>query len=110
MSSKRFQKLTTTSLKSVPRLQSWRCPHFPECGGCALQDVAYTDQVAAKCTAVLDLWGDRLPDDVREVYAVEPSDDPFGYRLRMDYVCSDDRFGLRMRRRFFAIVDLDECH
>ena len=110
MSSKRFQKLTTTALKSVPRLPGWRCPHFPECGGCALQDVAYADQVAAKRRAVLELWGDRLPDDLREVYVVEPADDPFGYRLRMDYVCSDDRFGLRMRRRFFAIVDLDECH
>ena len=39
-----------------------------------------------------------------------PSPESFGYRLRMDYVCSDDRFGLRVRRRYYAIVDLQECH
>jgi len=110
MSSKRFQKLTTQALKALPKLDTWRCPHFPECGGCALQDVPYSDQVAAKRGALLDLWGDGLPCELANPYRVEPADDPFEYRLRMDYVCSDDRFGLRMRRRFFAIVDLDECH
>ena len=110
MSSKRFQKLTTAALDDVQRRQEWPCPHYPECGGCALQDIAYPDQVAAKRTALLQLWGDRLPEDRRDVYTVVPASDPFDYRLRMDYVCSDDRFGLRMRRRFFAIVDLQECH
>ncbi len=110
MSSKRFQKLTTALLEPVARLEDWPCPHYPECGGCALQDIAYPDQVAAKRAALLQLWGDRLPGDLREVYAVVPASDRFDYRLRMDYVCSDDRFGLRMRRRFFAIVDLQECH
>ncbi len=110
MSSKRFQKLTTAALATAPRLEEWPCPHFPECGGCALQDFSYSDQIAAKAAALQQLWGDRLPTDLRESYAVIPADDPFDYRLRMDYVCSDDRFGLRMRRRFFAIVDLDECH
>src|SRR5215210_2771489 len=106
MSSKRFQKLTTALLAPVPRLEDWPCPHFPECGGCALQDIAYPAQVAAKRAALLHLWDDRLPDDLRESYRLVPSGEPFDYRLRMDYVCSDDRFGLRMRRRFFAIVDL----
>ena len=110
MSSKRFQKLTTKALDKVERLPDWPCAHYPECGGCALQDVAYADQVAAKRHALLELWSDRLPELIRESYALTPAEDPFGYRLRMDYVCSDDRFGLRMRRRFFAIVDLHECH
>jgi 23S rRNA (uracil-5-)-methyltransferase RumA len=110
MSSKRFQKLTLAALKTVEHLPEWRCPHFPECGGCALQDVAYSDQLAAKRAALLELWSDRLPEDLRADYTVVGADDPFEYRLRMDYVCSDDRFGLRMRKRFFAIVDLQECH
>lgn len=75
-----------------------------------MQDVAYADQVAAKRTALLQIWDERLPAALRDSFVVEPAADPFGYRLRMDYVCSDDRFGLRMRRRFYAIVDLDECH
>ncbi len=110
MSSKRFQKLTTKALDGVARLPEWPCSHYPECGGCALQDIVYADQVAAKQQALLALWSDHFSPDLQESYIVVPADDPFGYRLRMDYVCSDDRFGLRMRRRFFAIVDLHECH
>jgi 23S rRNA (uracil-5-)-methyltransferase RumA len=110
MSSKRFKKLMDAALKKTPRLEHWPCPHYPTCGGCALQDIRYLDQVAAKRQVLLDMWGERLPAHVRADYVLEGADDPFEYRLRMDYVCSDDRFGLRMRRRFFAIVDLDECH
>ncbi len=110
MSSKRFQKAIEKTLRHTPRLPAWPCRHFPTCGGCALQDVAYADQVAAKRTALLQIWDERLPAALRDSFVVEPAADPFGYRLRMDYVCSDDRFGLRMRRRFYAIVDLDECH
>jgi tRNA/tmRNA/rRNA uracil-C5-methylase (TrmA/RlmC/RlmD family) len=75
-----------------------------------MQDVAYADQLAAKRAALLELWGEALPSELREEFQVEPSPKLFGYRLRMDYVCSDDRFGLRVRRRFYAIVDLHECH
>ncbi|HEX6292422.1 MAG TPA: methyltransferase [Herpetosiphonaceae bacterium] len=91
-------------------MEAWPCRHFPECGGCAMQDIAYTDQLAAKRAALLDIWGAALPAALRDEYAIVAAPDPFGYRLRMDYVCSDDRFGLRVRKRFYAIVDLAECH
>lgn len=110
MASKRFQKALLNALKHAPHRADWPCRHFPECGGCAMQDIAYDDQRAAKQTALLALWGDLLPATLHESYAVVPAPDPFGYRLRMDYVCSDDRFGLRVRKRFYAIVDLHECH
>lgn len=110
MASKRFQKAIEKTLRHTPRLAVWPCRHFPTCGGCALQDVAYADQVAAKRTALLQLWDERLPAALRDSFVVEPAAESFSYRLRMDYVCSDDRFGLRVRRRFYAIVDLDECH
>lgn len=110
MSSKRFQKAILKALKQTPRLDRWPCRHFPECGGCAMQDIAYADQLAAKRSALLEIWGAALPAALQPTFAVTPAPDPFGYRLRMDYVCSDDRFGLRVRRRFYAIVDLDECH
>lgn len=75
-----------------------------------MQDIAYEQQTQAKRAALLELWGGRLPQQLREDFAITPAAEPFEYRLRMDYVCSDDRFGLRMRRRFYAIVDLHECH
>jgi 23S rRNA (uracil-5-)-methyltransferase RumA len=110
MSSKRFQKAILKALKHTPRLEAWPCRHFPECGGCAMQDIAYSDQLAAKRAALLDIWADALPAAFHDDYQIVAAPDPFGYRLRMDYVCSDDRFGLRVRKRFYAIVDLGECH
>ena len=110
MSSKRFQKAVEKTLRQTPQLDAWPCQHFPECGGCAMQNIGYLDQVAAKRSALLQLWSDALPAELQETFAIAPAPDPFGYRLRMDYVCSDDRFGLRMRKRFYAIIDLGECH
>lgn len=110
MSSKRFQKAVDRALRHTERLSSWPCAHFGECGGCAMQDVAYEQQADAKRAALLQLWATALPASLRDEFELTPAPEPFGYRLRMDYVCSDDRFGLRMRRRFFAIVDLHECH
>jgi len=75
-----------------------------------MQDIAYSDQLAAKQAALLEIWGEALPAALRDDYTIVAAPDPFGYRLRMDYVCSDDRFGLRVRKRFYAIVDLGECH
>lgn len=75
-----------------------------------MQDIGYADQLAAKQSALLELWGEALPESLRPEYTLFAAPEPFGYRLRMDYVCSDDRFGLRVRKRFFAIVDLHECH
>jgi 23S rRNA (uracil-5-)-methyltransferase RumA len=110
MSSKRFQKAILKALKHTPRLEQWPCRHFPECGGCAMQDIAYADQLAAKHQALLEIWGPALPAALQPEFAITSAPQPFEYRLRMDYVCSDDRFGLRVRKRFYAIVDLAECH
>ncbi len=108
--SKRLEKGITAALKAAPHLDHWPCQHFPICGGCALQDRSYVDQVAAKRQALLGIWGEQLPTTVIDEYVVTPSLEPFNYRLRMDYVCSDDRFGLRQRKRFYSVVDLQECH
>jgi len=75
-----------------------------------MQNVDYGHQAQAKRTALLELWGAGLAEHLRASFELTPAPEAYGYRLRMDYVCSDDRFGLRMRRRFYAIVDLRECH
>ncbi len=110
MSSKRFQKAVERALRHTERLTAWPCAHYGECGGCAMQDIGYENQVLAKRAALLELWGADLPEQLRTGFELTPAPEPFEYRLRMDYVCSDDRFGLRVRRRFYAIVDLHECH
>lgn len=87
-----------------------RCPHVVECGGCAFQDRAYAAQLAVKAAALDQLWAEGLPGLVHAPIPVVASPDTFGYRTRMDYVSSRDRFGLRRRGKFNYIVDLYECH
>ncbi len=89
------------------------CPHAPPegfCGGCTFQNRTYTSQVAAKHAALRALWSADLTGDQLERIGMVPSPRPFGYRTRMDYVASKERFGLRRGGKFNYIVDLHECH
>lgn len=90
-----------------------RCPHAPPagfCGGCVFQDRDYASQVAAKQAALRALWAEDLPEDMIGQVMMVASPDPYGYRTRMDYVASKERFGLRRGGKFNYIVDLAECH
>lgn len=103
---KEFRKLVITEAlrgeETAPR-----CPHAVPCGGCAFQDRAYPDQVAAKETALHRVWQGQ--EDISPITVV-PSPDPYTYRTRMDYVATKGRFGLRMGGRWNYVVELDTCH
>ncbi|MCU0491201.1 MAG: methyltransferase [Chloroflexaceae bacterium] len=110
MKSKEFRNLTLSLARNGAPMEP-RCPHAGECGGCAFQDRAYADQVAAKEQALTALWRDEpllagLPLPLR----VAHSPDVYNYRTRMDYVATKGRFGLRRSGRFNYIVELGECH
>ncbi len=89
------------------------CPHFGECGGCSWQHLNYATQIKLKQEALQEIMQEFRP---REL-AVVASPEEFGYRARMDYVCSYDpfhppqnRMGLRKRKQFRHVIDLEECH
>lgn len=84
------------------------CPHARECGGCAFQDRAYADQVAAKTTVLRELYASGGISV--NGFEVIPSPNPFAYRTRMDYVATKGRFGLRARGKFNYIIELATCH
>lgn len=89
------------------------CPHAAPagfCGGCTFQDRTYAAQVAAKQAALRALWQLDLPADLLAQVEMIGSPNPFGYRTRMDYVASKERFGLRRGGKYNYIVDLNECH
>ena len=115
MNSKQFRTLIASAAQAGEPVAP-RCPHAgpAECGGCAFQDRAYADQVAAKALALNQLWRDEpaasfslQPESLIKVVA---SPDPYNYRTRMDYVATKGRFGLRRRGRFNYIIDLETCH
>lgn len=79
-----------------------RCPYFGTCGGCALQDVEYAEQVRAKRVALRDLLGIDVP--------LVPSPQPYNYRYKMEFVAAFGRLGFRLMGNYKQVVDLRECH
>jgi len=88
--------------ETLPRTVEPRCPHFGECGGCALQDVSYEDQLRVKQDVISNMLGRDVP--------VVPSPDPFGYRHRMDYITAFGKVGLRKKGDGKTVINLTECH
>ncbi len=117
MRSKEFRRLIADLARTAPAADP-RCPHADQCGGCAFQDRDYLGQVAAKQTALTQLYStagflgaEAAPGRLADTdFTVVPSPDPYEYRTRMDYVATKGRFGLRMRGRFNYIVELETCH
>src|ERR1700712_4967389 len=75
-----------------------RCQHalpLGFCGGCTFQARSYAAQIAAKRAALQALWAGDLPAEMIERITMVASPNPFEYRTRMDYVASNERFGLR---------------
>ncbi|NET73922.1 MAG: hypothetical protein F6K62_24190, partial [Sphaerospermopsis sp. SIO1G2] len=101
-----YEKATATNDRITPR-----CRHFGTCGGCNLQDLSYQDQIGAKRAVFIDLSQQQhlARDFDLEQVRVIASDQPFGYRQRMDFVRMPEGAGLRQAGRFRSVVPLEEC-
>jgi 23S rRNA (uracil1939-C5)-methyltransferase len=86
------------------------CKHFNDCGGCDRQDKSYSEQIAGKRAALLELFGDI---DSRLIGQTIASPEIWFYRNKMEYMAKrfQDKpiIGLRKRKRFNRVVDLEEC-
>jgi 23S rRNA (uracil1939-C5)-methyltransferase len=90
------------------------CAHYPACGGCRFQDLAYEAQLAAKAQQVADAlrriggFGDLEPDP--PVAATSP----FHYRNKLEYsftTLDDGSVGLGFHRagRWDEVLDVERC-
>jgi 23S rRNA (uracil1939-C5)-methyltransferase len=86
------------------------CPYFGTCGGCALQDLAYRDQLALK--------QERLREALAALGEVPPFEiagleEPWRYRNKAELTFGGSQDGLMLgyhaARSFWRIVDLDDC-
>ena len=86
------------------------CKHFGICGGCDFQDIEYGEQLKAKEERLKDIF---LPFNLKRMEAIVPSPEIFYYRNKMEYAVNslekDILIGLRQKKRFYKIVDLEEC-
>jgi 23S rRNA (uracil1939-C5)-methyltransferase len=107
------EAVATDVLVSGPQRVEAPCAHFPACGGCRFQDLAYDAQVAAKAQWVTDslqrLAGLAEP----PVEPIVPALSQFGYRNKMEYSFAqrDDgpTLGLHRAGRWDDVLQIDKC-
>lgn len=91
-----------------------RCIHFGTCGGCRLQDIEYSQQLAQKEKTVRDSLAPFLTDDVvfNPIIGCDP---PWEYRNKMEFSFSSDKagnkyLGLFMQKSRGRVLNITECH
>lgn len=86
-----------------------KCSHFPQCGGCAIQQLDYADQLILKQAQVEKLFP-SFP-----VEEIIPCESPWEYRNKMEFSFSQNKagdyfLGLILARTRGHVFNLTECH
>jgi len=108
------EAIATDVLSSGPQRVDAPCAHYPTCGGCRFQDLAYDVQVAQKEAQVRDALQRiaGIPEPPLEpIVPCEP--DVFFYRNKMEYsfAPSDEGpvLGLHKAGRWDEVIDVERC-
>jgi 23S rRNA (uracil1939-C5)-methyltransferase len=107
------EAVATEVISAGPQHVDAPCAHYPECGGCRFQDLAYDAQVAAKERWVADslqrLAG--LPDAPLE--PIVPAASRFEYRNKMEYsfaeMADGPVLGLHKAGRWDEVLEIERC-
>ncbi len=86
------------------------CPYFGTCGGCALQDLSYQDQLALKCERLRRVLA---PIEGAQSLQIVGLDDPWRYRNKAELSFGGSAgqvtLGYHAAGSFWRVVDLDDC-
>jgi 23S rRNA (uracil1939-C5)-methyltransferase len=89
------------------------CEHYPACGGCRFQDLAYEAQLAAKAAWVGDSLRRIAGIAEPALEPIVPAEEVFGYRNKMEYSFApgEDGLVLGMHRagRWDEVLDIERC-
>jgi 23S rRNA (uracil1939-C5)-methyltransferase len=89
------------------------CAHYPACGGCRFQDLAYDAQVSAKEEQVLDAL--RRIGGITEppLEPIVPAVDQFHYRNKVEYsftqTPSGPALGFHKAGRWDEVLEIERC-
>jgi 23S rRNA (uracil1939-C5)-methyltransferase len=89
------------------------CAHYPECGGCRFQDLAYETQVATKHQWVADSLQRIAGLTDAPLEAIVPAASQFHYRNKMEYsftqLESGPTLGLHKAGRWDEVLEIQKC-
>jgi 23S rRNA (uracil1939-C5)-methyltransferase len=107
------EALVTDVLVSGPQRVDAPCAHYPACGGCRFQDLAYDAQVAAKAQWVADSFQRLAGLTDAPLEPIVPAASQFGYRNKMEYSFAQDddgpTLGLHRAGRWDEVLQIDKC-
>jgi 23S rRNA (uracil1939-C5)-methyltransferase len=96
----------------APRVEA-PCQHYPECGGCRFQDLAYEAQLEAKARQVVDALERIGKLTGFEAEPAVPAKSLFHYRNKLEYsfTPAEDGVGLGFHRagRWDEVLDIERC-
>ncbi|MCG8568372.1 MAG: 23S rRNA (uracil(1939)-C(5))-methyltransferase RlmD [Desulfobacterales bacterium] len=114
-------------LEPSPLREAGRCQYCNYCGGCKWQQISYEKQLEYKRNHVAESLAHIGGLKDVQVNPVIPSDPIYGYRNKMEFSCSPQRWllpheledetikkdfgiGLHVPGTFDKVIDIDECH
>jgi 23S rRNA (uracil1939-C5)-methyltransferase len=107
------EAVTVEVLEPSPLRVDAPCEHYPACGGCRFQDLAYEAQLESKAAQVRDalvrIGG--IPEPPQE--EIVPAESIFHYRNKLEYswTATPDGPGLGFHRagRWDEVLDIEKC-
>ena len=107
------EALATEVLEPGPQRVYAPCSHYPACGGCRFQDLAYEAQVGAKEEQVADalrrIGGIGDP----PLEPILPADDVFHYRNKLEYSFTQleagPTLGFHKAGRWDEVLEVEKC-
>jgi 23S rRNA (uracil1939-C5)-methyltransferase len=98
--------------KGAPRVEA-PCTHFPACGGCRFQDLAYEAQLEAKAAQVADALARIGKLSGFQLEPAVPAESLFHYRNKLEYsfTATADGVGLGFHKagRWDEVLDIERC-
>jgi 23S rRNA (uracil1939-C5)-methyltransferase len=107
------EALAVEVLESGPERVDAPCVHYPACGGCRFQDLAYEAQVEAKARQVEDALRRIGGIDAPPVEPIEPAASIFHYRNKLEYsftrTPSGPALGFHKAGRWDEVLEVERC-
>jgi 23S rRNA (uracil1939-C5)-methyltransferase len=107
------EALATEVVKPSPLRVEAPCAHYPACGGCRFQDLAYETQVEAKHEQVADALQriGAVADPPLE--PIVPAEEIFHYRNKLEYSFTQledgPALGFHRAGRWDEVLDIEKC-
>jgi 23S rRNA (uracil1939-C5)-methyltransferase len=106
------EALATEIVAPGPTRVDAPCAHYPACGGCRFQDLAYDAQLEAKAGWVADSLR-RIAGIDLELEPILGAESQFGYRNKMEYSFArledGPTLGLHKAGRWDEVLEIEQC-